>query len=68
MVDIVDIATDYNEKALERILNNRQQFTGISAEYCEECGCDIPEQRRQAVKGVKYCIDCQQILERTHGR
>lgn len=33
---------------------------GESARYCEECGEEIPLARRQALPGVKYCIDCQQ--------
>lgn len=35
-----------------------------SAEFCEECGEDIPEQRRIAVPGVQLCIHCQTKLER----
>ncbi|QGY32404.1 DksA/TraR family C4-type zinc finger protein [Pantoea cypripedii] len=32
---------------------------GESAEYCYECGEPIPEARRQALPGVRYCIKCQ---------
>ncbi|WP_340588415.1 DksA/TraR family C4-type zinc finger protein [Erythrobacter alti] len=32
---------------------------GESAEYCDLCGEDIPEKRRQAVPGVRTCIECQ---------
>ena len=34
--------------------------TGESAEFCQDddCGEPIPEGRRQALKGVQYCIDC----------
>ncbi|ABZ75898.1 transcriptional regulator, TraR/DksA family [Shewanella halifaxensis HAW-EB4] len=35
-----------------------------SASYCARCGEDIPEPRRQAVKGVQLCIDCQTLSER----
>lgn len=31
---------------------------------CEDCGEDIPEERRIAVKGVRKCIYCQQLAER----
>lgn len=31
-----------------------------SNHYCDECDEEIPEQRRIAVKGVKYCICCQE--------
>lgn len=32
---------------------------GDSLTHCAECGEPIPEGRRQAVPGVKLCIDCQ---------
>ena len=35
-----------------------------SAEFCEECGEDIPEARRKLVPGVQLCIHCQTRLER----
>lgn len=39
--------------------------TGESAHYCDECGDEIPEQRRLAIKGVRLCIECQSMLEHT---
>jgi phage/conjugal plasmid C-4 type zinc finger TraR family protein len=33
--------------------------TGKSAKYCSECGDEIPLARREALVGVKHCIDCQ---------
>ncbi len=36
---------------------------GESALYCDECGELIPEARRIAIKGVRFCIQCQQSLE-----
>lgn len=35
-----------------------------SAEFCEDCGADIPELRRQAIPGVQLCVDCQSRSER----
>ena len=32
---------------------------GESAEYCDECGEEIPEKRRQALPGVRTCLACQ---------
>ena len=32
---------------------------GESAEYCDECGEDIPEKRRAALPGVRTCVECQ---------
>lgn len=30
---------------------------------CHQCGCEIPEARRQAVPGTYYCVDCQTAHE-----
>jgi len=38
----------------------RQQPVGESLTRCAECDEDIPEARRQAIPGVKFCIDCMQ--------
>lgn len=32
---------------------------GESAEFCDVCGEDIPERRRQALPGVRTCVACQ---------
>lgn len=32
---------------------------GESAEYCDECGETIPQKRREAVPGVRTCVECQ---------
>ena len=37
--------------------------TGESLTHCAECGNDIPEPRRQAIKGVRLCVSCQQELD-----
>lgn len=36
---------------------------GKSLTHCEECGGTIPEARRQAVPGVRLCVDCQSELD-----
>ncbi|KAA8670172.1 DksA/TraR family C4-type zinc finger protein [Vibrio gigantis] len=36
---------------------------GESLHYCDECGGEIPEQRRLAIKGVRFCVECQSMLE-----
>lgn len=37
--------------------------SGASAELCEECDEPIPQARRIALPGVKYCVSCQAGLE-----
>jgi len=34
--------------------------SGESRTHCADCEEPIPEARRQAIPGVKLCIDCQQ--------
>ncbi|HET6565896.1 MAG TPA: DksA/TraR family C4-type zinc finger protein [Xanthomonadales bacterium] len=37
---------------------------GASLSHCEECGEAIPKARREAVPGVRFCIACQEIIDR----
>lgn len=36
---------------------------GESLPHCEECNAEIPQPRRQAVAGVRLCVQCQQQLD-----
>lgn len=42
----------------------RAQSQGPSAEECDECGEPIPEARRKAIPGVRFCVDCKEMAER----
>lgn len=37
---------------------------GPSLQHCAECGAEIPQARREAVTGVRFCIACQEIHDR----
>lgn len=39
--------------------------SGDSAEFCEECDAPIPLARREAIPGVKLCVNCQAKAEKT---
>ena len=39
---------------------------GESGTHCEECGVAIPEARRTAIRGIRYCVKCQSELEKGH--
>ena len=39
---------------------------GESLLQCEECGAEIPEGRREALPGVRLCVECQSERDR-HG-
>ncbi|MEE9334174.1 MAG: DksA/TraR family C4-type zinc finger protein [Granulosicoccaceae bacterium] len=45
------------DDAVKRIRENMPK--GASAECCKECDKPIPQARREAVPGVKFCIKCQ---------
>ena len=38
---------------------------GESLTHCEECEAPIPEARRKAMPGVRYCVRCQAELEKS---
>ncbi|CUH63774.1 DksA-like zinc finger domain containing protein [Thalassovita gelatinovora] len=38
----------------------RQKPVGDSLTHCADCEEEIPQARREAIPGVKLCIDCQQ--------
>ena len=39
---------------------------GESSKNCEECDVLIPDERRKAVPGVRFCITCQTELKKKH--
>lgn len=41
-----------------------KQRSQPSLSECEDCGEDIPEQRRLAMRGITRCIYCQGLFER----
>lgn len=49
------------EDAVKRSRQNIPK--GESRRHCDECGSTIPEARRQALPGVRYCIACQSELD-----
>lgn len=49
------------EDALGRVRSRLPQ--GDSLTHCEECGEKIPQARREAIKGVRFCIGCQSVRD-----
>lgn len=43
----------------------RPRPAGESLTHCAECDEPIPEARRQAIQGVRLCVDCQSGADRT---
>ena len=49
----------------DAIKHAREQLPkGESLSHCEECGKAIPDARREAVPGVRLCIECQSELDK----
>lgn len=36
---------------------------GVARETCEGCGEVIPEARRRALPGVRFCVPCQEAID-----
>lgn len=72
-MDVADLAAARQGEINADALRERQRTLGPalspqeSAEACESCGDEIPEERRVAVPGVTQCVDCQANLERIDG-
>lgn len=62
MADFADIASDLEAERIQQSLQNRTQFTGQSYFECDDCGEEIPAQRR-AIGGMTRCIKCQSDFE-----
>lgn len=62
---------DQIDSTIEDGINEARQHLrphGPSLHACEECEAIIPEARRQAVPGVRLCIDCQAEADRRQTR
>lgn len=67
MPDFADIAQqEYETHFRQAMARQVRRWAGQdreSALHCHDCGCEIPEKRRQAVPGCEYCIKCQENME-----
>ncbi|MGN7912668.1 TraR/DksA family transcriptional regulator [Enterobacter sp. 22466] len=63
-MDIIDTAAEIEELQRNAALSaHRIDHNAVSAEHCAECGEDIPEPRRAAVRGCQTCASCQEEIE-----
>lgn len=66
-MDVIDIANDYAQQELDR--NIAAKASNLSPEResateCDDCACEIPKARREAIRGCRLCVECQAIAER----
>lgn len=71
MTDVFDRAAQLEQQERDRALNEQARRAGLtgktladSAEFCEDCGDDIPLKRRKAMPGCVRCISCAQRFEK----
>ncbi|MBR0573346.1 MULTISPECIES: TraR/DksA family transcriptional regulator [Pasteurellaceae] len=64
MSDAIDKAQELqdllNKNALKK---HKDKACLVSTHFCEDCDIEIPEKRREAIKGVCRCVNCQEIFE-----
>jgi len=55
-----DVAQQNAQDHVDNLIHAARQSLpkGQSAKQCFDCGEDIPEGRRVAMPGCKYCVDC----------
>jgi phage/conjugal plasmid C-4 type zinc finger TraR family protein len=68
MTDVIDDAckteAKFQQMALASQLARARAVANLESQtYCLECGEEIPQARRAAQRGCKYCIECQQARE-----
>ena len=56
---LIALAEQAQAELLQRRIDNRVQYQGVSLSECEGCGGDIPKARQDAVKGCRLCFHCQ---------
>ena len=59
-----DLAARERASALSRVLRGRDETGEPGRENCIDCDVSIPEARREAVLGVKRCINCQELVDK----
>ena len=79
MSDIYDRATEAEERHRDEALRNQAARTaapvttnweGAAAKWGvgASCGQRIPDERRRAIPGVKFCVECQDRREQEERR
>lgn len=60
-----DIEEQYRALAIAAATRPARSTTGESEVFCqnEACGEPIPDERRRAIPGCRFCIECQERRE-----
>ncbi|CAM4005456.1 TraR/DksA C4-type zinc finger protein [Ectopseudomonas alcaliphila] len=60
---VLEMAEAAQQERLQQAIDNRVVYQGESATECKSCGDDIPEARRLAVPGCRFCVCCRGVRE-----
>lgn len=60
---MIEFGEQVQAAQLQRVIDSRVRYQGVSALECDDCGEVIPEARRLAVPGCRLCVDCQGLAE-----
>jgi phage/conjugal plasmid C-4 type zinc finger TraR family protein len=60
-MDEFDRASELEQRWRDAAIRQAQAAKpqGLSAHECEDCAEPIPQARREAVSGCRFCIECQ---------
>lgn len=71
---VVDFAEETERAQVSILMQSQQGVAAISSLLerkgyltCEECGNDIPAERRAAYPAARTCVPCQTIIEKFYG-
>lgn len=70
MADDVDMIQHLDEMAMDgklAAIRSRTETTELAPEDCDDCGGDIPMERRRAAPWTRRCVRCQTLAERAFG-
>ena len=74
MTDDIDRAQAREAEMLADALREQARRAGLagktvadSATECADCGEEIPQERRQALPGIQFCVACQTRREKRKG-
>ncbi len=68
-MDDADRAQSMDDLVLKDAMARVPPLRGRNAgRHCLSCGEEIPQGRRDAVRGCELCFECQEALERGMGR
>ncbi len=64
MADVIDFAAREVEAFTNNCLEAVSHQASLGCRYCENCGVEIPLERRQAMPSARLCVDCQEEAEK----